>query len=45
MRVIFHQVEFIPTHRKIGHSGSIKIFGPELVVEAEEKVKVVQANL
>ena len=24
MRVIFRQVEFIPTHRKIGHSASIK---------------------
>ena len=26
-------------------TGERKIFGPELVVEAEEKVKIVQANL
>ena len=26
-------------------TGECKIFGPELVVEAKEKVKVVQANL
>ena len=25
--------------------GERKIFGPELVVEAEEKVKIIQANL
>ena len=26
-------------------TGERKIFGPELVVEAEEKVKIIQANL
>jgi hypothetical protein len=25
VRVIFHQVEIIPTHRKIGHSASITV--------------------
>jgi hypothetical protein len=25
VRVIFHQVEIIPTHRKIGHSASISV--------------------
>jgi hypothetical protein len=32
VRVVFHQIEAIPTHRKIGHSASIKI---ELKLEDE----------
>jgi hypothetical protein len=40
VRVIFHQVKFIPTHRKIWHSDSIKmgrIFDQEVSVISRER--------
>ncbi|WVZ93548.1 hypothetical protein U9M48_039519 [Paspalum notatum var. saurae] len=37
VRVYFHQVEFIPTHRKIGHSASIKWYQISRLIGDDDK--------